>query len=117
MNTMMVGGMSAQYPSMCGIKPEDKRIMMPMKNATAPVASADCNAETKKSGKKGILTTAILLIGGVALGYGHRAQISKGLDALKGHVSKFFASGEPAKLLAKGQELLAKAKDLIFVKA
>ena len=75
------------------------------------------NGAVGKVGKTGIIATAVLLIGGALLGYGHREQISKGLDSMKGSVEKFFSKGAPAEWLDKGKEMLAKAKDMIFAKA
>ncbi len=74
------------------------------------------STETGKIGTKGILTTAVLLIGGALLGYGHREQISKGLNSMSETVSKFFATGKPAEYLESAKGLLTKAKDLIFAK-
>lgn len=76
-------------------------------------ASAQTGGISKKTG---IIGAAVLLIGGALLGYGHRNQISKGLDSMKGSIDKFFSKGEPAKWLEKGSEFLAKAKDMIFAK-
>ncbi len=72
--------------------------------------------KTGKVGTKGILTTAVLLIGGALLGYGHREHISKGLGSMKDAVNKFFATGKPAEYLESAKGLLAKAKDLVFAK-
>ena len=69
------------------------------------------------SGKKGVLAATVLLVGGALLGYGHRNQISKGLNNLKGAVDKFFATGKPAEWLKTGTEWLDKAKNLIFAKS
>lgn len=80
-------------------------------------AMSVANGATGKVGKTGIIATAVLLIGGALLGYGHRDQISKGLNSMKGSVEKFFSKGAPAEWLGKGKELLAKAKDMIFAKA
>jgi len=68
------------------------------------------------SKKTGIIGAAVLLIGGALLGYGHRDQISKGLDAMKGSIDKFFSKGKPAEWLDAGKNLLSKAKDMIFAK-
>lgn len=76
-------------------------------------ASAQTTGISKKTG---IIAAAVLLIGGALLGYGHKDQISKGLNALKDSATKFFSKGEPAKWLDKGKEVLAKAKDMIFAK-
>lgn len=81
------------------------------------VVGTGASAQTGISKKTGVIATAVLLIGGAILGYGHRDQISKGLDKMKGSVTEFFSKGEPAKWLEKGNEFLAKAKDMIFAKA
>ncbi len=78
-----------------------------------------CTMSEKKSffsGKQGVLAASVLLIGGALLGYGHRNQISKGLNAVKEGVSKFFSNGKAKELLDKGKNLLATLKDKIFVK-
>ncbi len=77
-------------------------------------ASAQTGAISKKTG---IISAAVLLIGGALLGYGHKDQISKGLNTMKSSVEKFFSKGEPAKWLEAGKNFLAKAKDMIFAKA
>lgn len=74
------------------------------------------STQTGKVGAKGILATAVLLIGGALLGYGHREQISKGLGSMKDAVTKFFSKGKPAEYLATATEWLGKAKDAIFAK-
>ncbi len=68
------------------------------------------------SGKKGVIAATILLVGGALLGYGHKEQISKGLNNLKGSVDKFFSTGKPAEWLKTGTEWLNKAKDAIMSK-
>lgn len=78
---------------------------------TAPVPTGGISKKT------GIIAAAVLLIGGALLGYGHRDQISKGLNAMKGSVDKFFSNGKPAEWFEAGKGLLAKAKDMIFAKA
>lgn len=90
-----------------------------MPNGAMSVATDTYNGApaTGKVGKTGIIATAVLLVGGAILGYGHRDQITKGLDKMKGSITEFFSKGEPAKWLEKGKDLLAKAKDMIFAKA
>lgn len=68
------------------------------------------------SGKKGVIAATILLVGGALLGYGHKDQISKGLDSLRGSVDKFFSTGKPAEWLKTGTEWLNKVKDTIMSK-
>lgn len=78
-----------------------------------------CTMSNKKSpfsGKQGVLTTSVLLIGGALIGYGLRNQISTGLKAVKDGVTKLFSNGKAKELLDKGKNLLATLKDKIFVK-
>lgn len=89
------------------------------KGAMSFCGTGDAQAQTQTGGiskKTGIIGAAVLLIGGALLGYGHKDQISKGLDAMKGSIDKFFSKGEPAKWLEAGKDFLAKAKDMIFAK-
>lgn len=87
------------------------------KGAMSFCGTEDAPAQTGGISKKtGIIGAAVLLIGGALLGYGHKDQISKGLDAMKGSIDKFFSKGEPAKWLDAGKNFLAKAKDMIFAK-
>ena len=80
---------------------------------TGDTAPAQTGGISKKTG---IIGAAVLLIGGALLGYGHRDQISKGLDSMKGSIDKFFSKGKPAEWLDAGKNLLSKAKDMIFAK-
>jgi len=80
---------------------------------TGDTAPAQTSGISKKAG---IIGAAVLLIGGALLGYGHKDQISKGLDAMKGSIDKFFSKGKPAEWLDAGKNLLSKAKDMIFAK-
>lgn len=78
----------------------------------------NCDATKKTSNKtRNIVGAAVLLIGGAILGYGHRNIISKGINNVKTSVSKFFADGKAAEFLQKGKDVVAKAKDAIFVKS
>ncbi len=75
------------------------------------------NTEEKKSSNtKTVIGATVLLVGGALLGYGHKDVISKGINNFKGTVDKFFSSGKPAEYLQKGKEMIAKLKDMIFVK-
>ena len=71
------------------------------------------NGKEKKKENK-LVSTTVLLAGGALVGYLCRGQISKGVDALKNTVGKFFSNGKPAELLEKGKGLLDKAKGFIF---
>jgi len=99
---------------------KDVFIRKPAKNDASQVHTASAQQEqtSKKSNlKTRFITTAILLVGGALLGYGHRHQIEKGVNAVKGKVAEWAASPTGEKVVSKGKDLLAKAKDLIFVKA
>lgn len=99
---------------------KDVFIRKPAKNDASQVATASSQEEQtsqKSNTKAKFITTAILLVGGALLGYGHRHQIEKGVNALKGKVSEWVTSPTGEKIVNKGKELLAKAKDAIFVKA
>ena len=93
----------------------------PAKNDASQVATPSMQAEeqkTEKSNKKArFITTAVLLIGGVLLGYGHRKYIEKGVDTVKGKIADWASKGTGEKIVNKGKEIVAKAKDLIFAKA
>ena len=85
---------------------------------TTPSMQAEDEQKAEKSNKKArFLTTAILLVGGAILGYGHRKHIEKGVNAVKGKIAEWTASGTGEKIVNKGKEVVAKAKDLIFAKA
>lgn len=89
------------------------------KNAVSFCGKGDV-VEIEKTGgmskKTSVIAATVLLIGGALLGYGHRNQISKGLDSMKGSIDKFFSKGKPAEWLDAGKGLLSKAKDMIFAK-
>ena len=99
---------------------KDVFIRKPAKNDASQVstpAAQEEQASNKSSMKSKFIATAILLVGGALLGYGHRHQIEKGVNAVKGKVAEWAASPTGEKIVNKGKDLLAKAKDLIFVKA
>lgn len=99
---------------------KDVFIKKPAKNDASQVstASAQDEQESKKSNlKTRFITTAILIAGGVLLGYGHRHHIEKGVNAVKGKVTEWAASPTGEKIVNKGKDFLAKAKNLIFAKA
>ena len=80
-----------------------------------PKDSVDISNKMSKNARNAI-GAAVLLIGGVLLGYGHKKQISNGLDHLKAATSKFLESGVGAKLKTGFTTVVDKAKDLIFAK-
>lgn len=93
-------------------------VRKPAKNDASVATTPSMDAEAKKSNKKGnFLAAAILLVGGAALGYGHRKYIEKGFDNLGKQISKWAENPTCQKLIENGKDLLAKAKDAIFVKA
>ncbi len=99
---------------------KDIFIKKPAKNDASQITAQSVQDEQKaeKSNKKArFITTAILLVGGALLGYGHRHHIEKGVNAVKGKIAEWTASGTGEKIVTKGKEFLAKAKDAIFVKA
>ena len=99
---------------------KDVFVRKPAKNDASQVTTASGHEEQaskKSSAKSKFIATAILLVGGALLGYGHRHHIEKGVNAVKGKVAEWAASPTGEKIVNKGKELLAKAKDLIFVKA
>lgn len=100
---------------------KDVFIKKPAKNDASQVTTPSFEADeqqTEKSNKKSrFIAAAILLVGGALLGYGHRKYIDKGVDAVKGKIAEWTANGTGKKIVDKGKELLAKAKDAIFVKA
>lgn len=71
-------------------------------------------AKDKGVSKKKMISTAVLLAGGAIVGFLCKDPIMKGVAAVKDKAAKFFAEGKPAELLAQGQDLLEKAKSLIF---
>lgn len=94
-------------------------VRKPAKNdaSRATTPSMDTAAEKKASKRKQFLGVAILLLGGAALGYGHRKYIEKGFNNLGEQITKWTSGPKCQELIKKGQDLLAKAKDAIFVKA
>ena len=99
---------------------KDAFIRKPAKNDASQLTTASADneqASQKSSTKAKFIATAILLVGGALLGYGHRNQIEKGVNAVKGKVAEWTATPTGEKIINKGKDLLAKAKDLIFVKA
>ena len=93
-------------------------VRKPAKNDASVATTPSMDAEVKKSNKKGnFLAAAILLLGGVALGYGHRKYIEKGFDNLGKQITKWTSGPKCQELIKNGKDLLAKAKDAIFVKA
>lgn len=70
----------------------------------------------KSNLKKQIIGSTLLLLGGAALGYGHRKYIYNGINSLKEIGSKIMSKELPSKILAKGKELIGKFKNLIFAK-
>lgn len=94
-------------------------VRKPAKNdaSRATTPSMDAEAEKKTSKRNQFLGAAILLIGGAALGYGHRKYIEKGFNNLGEQITKWTSGPKCQELIKKGQDLLAKAKDAIFVKA
>lgn len=71
----------------------------------------DLKAEKTKK-RSNALSVAILLIGGAALGYGHKNQISAGIKK----VSTWLNSGKTGEWIQKGKALFTKAKDAIMTK-
>ena len=101
---------------------KDIFIKKPAKNDASQVTTPSIQAEEEKAPEKSskkarFIATAVLLIGGALLGYGHRHQIDKGVDKVKSKIAEWTASGTGKKIVDKGKELVAKAKDLIFAKA
>ena len=93
-------------------------VRKPAKNDASQVATPAMDAEAKKSSKKGtFMAAAILLIGGAALGYGHRHHIEKCFDNAGKKIAEWTANPTYQKIIQSGKDLLAKAKDAIFVKA
>ena len=98
---------------------KDVFVKKPAKNDASQVTapSAEQEQSSKSNIKSRFITTAILLVGGALLGYGHRKHIEKGVNAVKGKVAEWMASPTGEKIVNKGKDILAKAKDLIFAKA
>lgn len=93
-------------------------VRKPAKNDASQVTTPAMDAEAKKTSKKGnFIAAAILLIGGAALGYGHRHHIEKCFDNAGKTIAKWAENPTCQKLIQGGKDLLAKAKDAIFVKA
>ena len=85
-------------------------------NENQATDTVEIQDQESKSKAKTILAATVLLLGGAALGYGHRNYISKGIDMLKDKVSNLFSKGFPAEMLQKGKDLVEKVKGLIFSK-
>ncbi|MBR1907697.1 hypothetical protein IJ818_02035 [bacterium] len=99
---------------------KDFFVKKPAKNDASQVSTPSIQEETnseKSSTKARFISTAILLVGGALLGYGHRKHIEKGVNAVKGKIAEWASTGTGEKIVSKGKDLLAKAKDAIFVKA
>lgn len=93
-------------------------VRKPAKNDASRVTTPAMDEEAKKTNKKGnFIAAAILLIGGAALGYGHRHHIEKCFDNAGKTIAKWAENPTCQKLIQSGKDILAKAKDVIFVKA
>jgi len=99
---------------------KDMFIRKPAKNDASKVTTQTMQEEqtsAKSSTRARFISTAILLIGGAILGYGHRHHIEKGVNAVKDKFAQWTSSGVGEKIVSTGKDLLAKAKDAIFAKA
>ena len=69
-----------------------------------PADSLELSNKPAKASSKRILTSAILLIGGAMLGYGHKNQISKVLGAAKDKITQFASQGKVGEFVNRGKD-------------